>query len=358
VHMMLNRARIGVVGAGWWSTYTHIPGLLENRNAELVAVCDTNEAVRTRVLEAFAGLKMYEDLSAMLSDESLDGVVIAVPHKAHHAVAAQCLDRGLHVMLEKPMTLTARDAEDLLARASEQGVEVIVGYPWNFTRTAIRARNVLSSAQLGGIQHVQCMHSSMVIEFYRGNESAYQPVFGWTVSGPGDVYARPELSGGGQGHLQVTHSSGLMFFVTGLRAARVSMLMNTFGLPVDLVNAMTVEFEGGSLGSVASTGNVPVGDPGRLDLHVYCEDGYLLLDAIRGVLVIHSNDGQVVEDRLDPEDTYPRFDTAANLVDVCLGTAKNGSSGEVGLRSVEMLDAAYRSADRGGAMVAVGDLYD
>ena len=58
---MLNRAGIGVVGAGWWSTYTHIPGLLENRNAELVAVCDTNEAVRTRVLAAFAGLQMSED---------------------------------------------------------------------------------------------------------------------------------------------------------------------------------------------------------------------------------------------------------------------------------------------------------
>ena len=357
MHMTLGKARIGVVGAGWWSTYTHIPGLLENPNAELVAVCDTNEAARIRVVEAFAGLKVYEDLFAMLADESLDGVVVAVPHRAHHAVSAQCLNRGLHVMLEKPMTLTASDADDLLTRASACGAEVIVGYPWNFTRTAVRARDVLSSMQLGGIQHVQCMHSSMVIEFYRGNDAAYQPIFEWTVAGPGDVYARPELSGGGQGHLQVTHSSGLMFFVTGLRAARVSTLMNTFGLPVDLVNAMTVEFEGGSLGSVASTGNVPVGDPGRLDLHVYCEDGYLLLDAIRGVLVIRSNDGKVIEDRLDPEDTYPRFATAANLVDVCLGAAKNGSPGEVGLRSVEMLDAAYRSADRDGAMVTVGELY-
>jgi predicted dehydrogenase len=355
--MTVGKARIGVVGAGWWSTYTHIPGLLENPDAYLAGICDTNEAAGRRVAEAFPDVATYSDLGEMLQAQSLDGVVVAVPHVAHHSVAAQCLDQGLHVMLEKPMTLTAVDARDLVQRAEARGVELIVGYPFNFTRTAIRARDLLASGELGRIEHVQCMQSSMVVEFYRGNDAAYQPIFDWTVAGPGDVYARPELSGGGQGHLQITHSSGLMFFVTGLRAARVGALMSSLDVPVDVVDAMTVEFDGGALGVVGGTGNIPVGDDGKLDLHVYCERGYVLLDAIRGDLVVHPHEGSNFEDQVSPDDPYPRFDTANNLVDVCRGDRLNGSPGEIGLRSVEMLDAAYRSADRDGAMVGVRELY-
>ena len=147
-----------------------------------------------------------------------------------------------------------------------------------------------------------------------------------------------------------------MFFVTGLRAVRVGALMSSLDVPVDVVNAMTVEFDGGALGVIGGTGNIPVGDEGVLTVHVYCEQGYVLLDAIRGALVVHrhkgSNEAQVEEGY-----EYPRFETANNLVAVCCGHAANGSPGEVGLRSVEMLDAAYRSADRDGAMVEVSELY-
>ncbi|HCU73160.1 MAG TPA: hypothetical protein DGO43_05040 [Chloroflexi bacterium] len=354
--MTVGKARIGVIGAGWWSTYTHIPGLLNNPDAELAGICDTNDSALRRVVEAFPEVPMYADVGEMLQAQSLDGVVVSIPHVAHHPVAVQCLDHGLHVMVEKPLTLTAADAKDLVDRAEAQGVQLIVGYPWNFTRLAIRARELLVSGALGRIEHVQCMQSSMVVEFYRGNDAAYQPIFDWTVAGPGDVYARPELSGGGQGHLQITHSSGLMFFVTDLRVARVSALMSSLDVPVDVVNAMTVEFDGGALGVIGGTGNIPVGDEGVLTVHVYCEHGYVMLDAIRGTLGVHRHEGPN-EDQVEEGYEYPRFDTANNLVDVCRGQAANGSPGEIGLRSVEMLDAAYRSADRGGVMVEVRELY-
>ena len=356
--MPARQARIGVIGAGWWSTYTHIPGLVENPHARLAAICDRSEAACERATTAFPGPAAYVDVEAMLTDVELDGVVIAVPHAAHHLVAARCLDAGLNVMLEKPMVLTAMHAADLVQRAETQGVELIIGYPWHFTRTAIRAREILASGELGVIQHVVCAQSSMVVEFYRGNDAAYQPVFEWTVAGPGDVYARPEVSGGGQGHLQITHSSGLMFFVTGLRPQRVSALMRSFDVPVDLVDVMTVEFEGGALGVVSGTGNVPVGDAGQLDVRVYCEHGYILLDAITGSLEVRRRDGSIERDQLPADDTYPRFTTAANLVNVCLGLEANGSPATFGHRSVEMLEAAYRSAEANGRMVEVRDLYD
>ena len=90
----------------------------------------------------------------MLAETELDGVVIAIPHAAHYDVAVRCLEAGLNVMLEKPMVLAARHAADLVRRADSQGVDLIIGYPWHFTRTAIRAREVIASGELGAIQHV------------------------------------------------------------------------------------------------------------------------------------------------------------------------------------------------------------
>lgn len=349
------KARIAVVGCGWWSTFTHIPGLKTYEHADLVALCDPDEARLKAAAETYGVAKTYTSLDTMLANERLDGVVVATYHATHHEVAARCLDAGLHVMLEKPMVLEAAHARDLLDRAKAQNKQIVVGYPWHYTPTALRARALLASGELGPIQFVSSLFASMVVEFYRGNPEAYRPVFQYPVTGPTTKsYSDAKLAGGGQGHLQVTHSAGLLFFVTGLRAAKVAAVMERFDVPVDLVDAISVRFEGGAIGVVGSTGNVGVGDGGQHDLRVYCRDGYLLLDMIAGTLDVKRHDGRT--ERVGPlpeDDRYPRFATARNLVDVIRGAAPNGSPGDVGLRCVELLESAYRSAARDGAPVAV-----
>jgi predicted dehydrogenase len=353
---------VAVIGCGWWSTYTHIPGLSEYEHADLVALCDA-DAVRLRAAAERYGLaKSYTSVDDLLAGERLDAAVVATYHATHYEVARKCLDAGLHVMIEKPMVLEAAQGRDLLERARAGGREIVVGYPWHYTATARRARELVTSGQLGPVQFVASLFASMVVEFYRGNPEAYRPVFGYPVTGPTQrSYSDASLAGGGQGHLQVTHAAGLLFFVTGLRAARVGASMERFDVPVDLVDAISLRFAPGSgypgaVGVVGSTGNIGVGDGGQHDLRVYCRDGYVLLDMIGGTLTVKRHDGAAEQlGPLDPDDRYPRFATARNLVDVVLGRAPNGSPGEVGLRTVELLDAAYRSAAQQGTPVAVED---
>jgi predicted dehydrogenase len=303
----------------------------------------------------------------MLARERLDAAVVATYHATHYEVARVCLDAGLHVMIEKPMVLEAAHGRDLLERARAQGREIVVGYPWHYTATARRARELVTSGQLGPVQFVVSLFASMVVEFYRGNPEAYRPVFQYPVTGPTErSYSDARLAGGGQGHLQVTHAAGLLFFVTDLRAARVGAFMERFDVPVDLVDAISVRFAPasgypGAVGVVGSTGNIGVGDGGQHDLRVYCRDGYVLLDMVGGTLTVKRHDRAA--EQLEPavsipegDERYPRFATARNLVDVVLGRAPNGSPGEVGLRTVELLDAAYRSAAQQGAPVAVEEL--
>jgi predicted dehydrogenase len=297
----------------------------------------------------------------MLARESLDGVIVAVNHRAHYEVAKECLVRGLHVLLEKPMTLEAKHARELVALAAAKKVELIVGYPYHFTEMTNKAREILQTGTLGEIQFVSCLFASMVIEFYRGNDSAYQAVFHYPVTGPGKSYADPAVSGGGQGHLQVTHIAGSMFFITGLEPERVSCFMENWDVPVDLIDTMNIKFKarGGHspLGVIGSTGNLGVGDLGQMDIRVYCERGHLYLDQVRGEITVRHHDGR--EEKYGPlaqMERYPIFATGDNLVDVALRRKPNGSPGVIGARVVEVLDAAYRSARENGRAVGVEEL--
>lgn len=352
---MPGKARIAVIGTGWWSTYTHIPGLQANEGAELVALCDSNAQKLRAAAEAYHITKTYADYTELLQQEALDGAIVATNHVSHYEIVRCCLEHGLHVMVEKPMTLLAWHARELAELARARKLELIVGYPNNFTAHALRAREVLASGALGPIQFVIGYYNSTHVHFMRGDDGAGRSS-PYPVHGPGAAYSRPELSGGGQGQTQITHLGGLLFFVTGLRAARVTGLMANFGLPLDLVNSMAVAFEGGALGMVGGTGNS--GEGGRNNLLVYCERGHVEMNMFAGTMSIRGKE-------IAPEDYQPlqgktgydRFSTTNNLVDVILGRAPNGAPGEIGWRVVELLDAAYRSAERNGQPVDVVDLY-
>jgi predicted dehydrogenase len=358
---MDKKAVIAVVGTGWWATYTHIPALQQHEAVAEIILCDSNADRLGAAAEAYHINKTYTDLATMLRQEAIDGAVIATSHASHFALAKVCLERGLHVMIEKPMTLYARDARALIDLAHAKGRQIIMGYPYHFTAHVRRAREVLQSGELGAIQLVNCFMASNILELLRGNDGAEQRPDAYPVHGPGNVYAQPHLSGGGQGHLQITHSAGLMFYVTGLSVQRVHALMQNHGLPLDLVDAMLVEFATPAahpaIGVVSGTGNQASREGGLVDLQVYCEHGSLDMNVSTGVVNIYRRNAAPETIQAAADDHYPRYATAQNLADVCAGRAANGSPVEPGWRTVELLDAAYRSAAEDGRRVEVAELY-
>ena len=351
----MTAARIGIIGTGWWATDTHMPALLAHPQAELVALCDSDEGRLAAAASRYEVDHTYTDVNQMVSEANLDGVIIVSSNATHYAATKRCLEADLHVMLEKPMTLLAREARELVQLSQQRGKELIVGYPFNFAPYAVRAREVIAAGELGAIQYVDMVYNSYMTPLFtgrnRGNYSVHAP----------DQYTKPELLGGGHGQVQVTHGAGLLFFVTGLRPQRVSALMHNHNLPMDLINVMTVQFHAGAagasaLGTASGSGN----HQGLVfRLLVGCERGWVDIDARLGIGVIHRNDGEDEEIRFDEKtQAHPlRYATAHNLVDVITGDARNGSPAEVGWRAVELLDAAYRSAAQDGDFVRVDGLY-
>jgi predicted dehydrogenase len=114
-----------------------------------------------------------------------------------------------------------------------------------------------------------------------------------------------------------------------------------------------VRFEGGAIGTVSGAGTVPPGAVGsyQVDLRVFGSEGMLLLDCERARLELRRHDGKHEKVELAPEaGTYSCEGPPNNFVDLVLGkTDRNLSPGKSALRSVMLLDAAYRSASSGKA---------
>ena len=220
IFSMAQQVRIAIIGTGWWSTTAHFPALQSHPDAEIVAIADQRPDSLDKAAKKYGIESTYADYREMLEKEDLDGVVIAVWHAAHYEVARACLEHDLHVMLEKPMVLWAKEARHLVELAKQRKRELIIGYPLNYTSRALRIRELVQSGELGEVRYINCYFASTTIDMLRGNDSPYGDLFHYPVTGPGDVYSDPLRSGGGQGHLQITHSATLMHFITGCDQSR------------------------------------------------------------------------------------------------------------------------------------------
>lgn len=116
--------RVGVVGLGYFGSH-HIRHYAANQVAELVAVVDADEP-RARAAGLRYGIDGFTDYRRLIG--RVDAVSLAAPTSLHHAIAADLIDAGIHVFVEKPLAVTVVDAADLVARAEKADVILQVGH--------------------------------------------------------------------------------------------------------------------------------------------------------------------------------------------------------------------------------------
>jgi predicted dehydrogenase len=342
----MSRVRIGVIGTGWWSTQAHIPGLLEYEHADVVALADPDPVNLSRAAERYSIARTYPSHLALLEAGELDGVIVAVPHTYHYEIARDALAAGVGVLVEKPMVLRAAEAWDLVRRSKAAELPLVVGYTFQFTRLAERARQALQGGEIGELLLVSGLFASMVESLYGARPDDYAHVFEFPLTGPKpDTYSNPAIAGGGQGQTQITHAMGMVLWATGARATEVYARMNNAGLEVDLVDAISYTLDNGALGTIASTGSLKPGQDQQQAFSYYGTSGYVLQDVLAGTLTIQ-RDGAKPEPLppLRPEEIYPTTATACCLVDLLRGVGDNHAPAEPAAATVEFLEAAYTSA--------------
>src|SRR5437762_2788790 len=109
----MKATNIGVIGCGYWG-----PNLLrnfaENEDAQLRWICDSDEDRLASMSRRYPMAQTTTEYRALVSDPALDAVAVVTPVATHFTIAKELLRAGKHVLLEKPLTATAREAEELI----------------------------------------------------------------------------------------------------------------------------------------------------------------------------------------------------------------------------------------------------
>jgi predicted dehydrogenase len=133
--------RVGVIGVGALGRH-HARILGDTPGAVLAAVVDVDAARAAEIAAQHGAQAHLTDAAALIG--SVDAVTIASPTDAHHGLAAMLIDAGIHVLVEKPMTTTLAQADDLIGRADARGVILAVGHTERFNPAVDAARAFLS----------------------------------------------------------------------------------------------------------------------------------------------------------------------------------------------------------------------
>jgi predicted dehydrogenase len=343
---MTGRIRIGVVGAGWWATQFHIPSILTNPNVELTALADVDAQRLDRAARHFGTKALFTDAANLFESGSVDAVVIATPHATHYPLVKAALEHNLDVLCEKPFVLQSQQGRELLQMARMRSLHLVVGYTYQFTAHARNAKKIIQSGGIGELVFVSGLFASMVEAYYRGETDEYDAVFHYPVNAPGrQTYSDPALSGGGQAQTQICHAINMIFSVTGRRCVEVQAFMNNRDLKVDLVDAIAYRLDNGALGTMGSTGTLRGGQSQQQEIRYYGTDGYLLQELIHGKLSFCRNDGTLDSlPDLGPNEVYPAREVSGRWIDLILHGGENWSDAETAVRTVEFIEAAYRSA--------------
>jgi predicted dehydrogenase len=348
-------ARLGFIGAGWWATANHMPILKQRDDVELVAVCRLGQIELQQVKEQFGFHFATESAQELVNHAGLDAVIVSSPHTLHFEHAKLALQKGLHVLCEKPMCTRGHQARELVRLAAANNLHLLVPYGWHYKPFIQEAKRWMDQGAVGSVQYVLCHMASPIRDLLVRGQFQAERVSGQAggvlFQPDPKTWSDPEVAGGGYGHAQLSHSTGMLFWLTGLMPETVYAAMSAPDARVDLYDALSVRFRGGAIGTVSGAGTVPPLGKAQyqVDLRIFGTEGLLMLDCERARLELRRHDGRLEQIDL-PQDAghYSCEGPPNNFVDLLLGkTAVNWSPGEAAMRSVLLLDAAYRSAASG-----------
>lgn len=164
--------RLVIVGAGEITRQAHLPAAMACRGVQVTALVDPSTE-RARSLVERNGLEATATADLAQALQQADGALIASPNHTHRDIALRCIQAGVHVLIEKPMTTTTEDAEAIASAAAEAGVTVGVGYCTRFMDSVRLMKELLDQSYFGAIKR---------FAYQFGTRGGWAPASGYTLS--------------------------------------------------------------------------------------------------------------------------------------------------------------------------------
>src|SRR5215212_8750377 len=141
--------RVGVVGAGAIAQLAHLPLLSKMRGAQLVALCDNDRPKARALADRFGIPDVFTDIEDLLELDDLDAVVVATPNHLHEPHVLSALAAKRHVLCERPLSLSSRGVERILAAATRTGCIVTVANNHRYRTDVQTLSRFIGGGELG-----------------------------------------------------------------------------------------------------------------------------------------------------------------------------------------------------------------
>jgi predicted dehydrogenase len=328
------KVKLGLIGCGGIMGM-HVNQLEGVKSAEIAALVDPSKAMMAKFKQRFpklTDLPTFANYEKMIDAVKLDGVIIASPHTVHAEQILTCLDRGLHVLTEKPMVCSVAEAKAVIRKSQQKKRILMISYQRHFSPAFRGAREIVQSGRIGKLAYIAALQGQ---EWLKGTKGTWRQ--------------KPELSGGGQLNDSASHLLDIILWVSDLQPTNVFARIDNRGSKVDVNSSLTVQFQGGTIGNIAVVGDAP---GWWEEVAYYGEKGAVYIRRDRVLLQAPNPKGwgATTEDITDKVKYQGNADK--NFADSILGKDQPQTPPIWGLRVIQLTEAAWESG-KSGKPVAV-----
>lgn len=316
--------RVAIIGAGGIST-SHFEAIRVMDELEAVAVADLSLERAEKMAETY-GAAAYTDYKRMLEKERPDIAVISLPHFLHKEASLFAASLGCHIILEKPMALTAGECDDIMAAVREAGVKLMVGHTQHYIAENVAAKAIIDEGRLGQLVMINDVRH----------------VYYYADSRPGWFFEKAKAGGGIFMNLG-SHSVDKVQWLTGSRIVQAKASVSFHGTKGDI--------EGSGLAWLRTASGIPAtiaqsGYPGasRNETELVFTGGMLKLATRQGLWI--SEGGEYREVPV-VRDTPPFVQQFRDMIRYIEEGIVPSASMEYSRSVVAVVEAMYRSSETG-----------
>ena len=322
----------GVLGAGSVAQRRAMPAITKAKNAELYALLSRDPERAQRLATEHGAQRYYTTVEELLSDETLDAIYVSTPVYLHCEQVIEAAERGFHVLCDKPMAMNTEECQRMIDACQANGVHLQICFLFRFHSCFQQIRNWVTEGHLGQIVQVRV------------------PFLKPFPIPPGAWRGNPDQGGGGSLMDLGSHGVDLLRYILG-EVSQVSAFCNSVvhGYDVEETGMIMMRFENGAQGFVDTSFAAAGCD---LVIEIYGTDGWVWVYNDDGwkIKLSVGSEPQIIESQF--EDLYQyQFEHFAR----CVTEGEQPIvTGEDGLRTNEILAAAYES-DRTGQAVSCSE---
>lgn len=340
---------MGIVGCGEISSKATAPAFREAANVKIEMVMDIVRWAAKDLGERY-GVSYTTELDELILNPKVDFVYIATPHHLHAPIAIKAAKAGKHVLVEKPIAVNLKQADEMISECRRNGVKLSVCFPLRYTPQVQKAKELVDRGLLGDIIGIRIVNLVVKpLKYWTG---------GYTGRIKSDWRMSKEKSGGGILIMNSIHNIDYIRYVTGLEAKRVYSEYDTFLTPVeveDFINVV-IRYENGAIGVVEASSCASRG-PDSVEVYgdnIYGSKGQLVIPNPYGppFLWIYTRESTEYGEssrwhKVRLERKYnPLTRFVEKFADAILSGRDPPVTGEDGRRALEIVVAAYESGLR------------